>query len=249
MNKIFFPLTKKEYRDLKKENKVVVSKQRHGIFLLAATAKVIKGKLGFTVKLNDEKFLAKSEAIYTALFENKNGFYTVVFTNLPMLATQNVQLGKKIAAIKQGGLGLEGAKNTIKNNVFNILMEALNYINNMSRIDQTNAVNIITGCTMLVNKEGTFNKQDFAVKQAKATGSIKLESLAVKINGKYVKTTYMWQFSIDDGKTWEDLDPTLKSKTIATGMLVGIETWFRKRTKTSEEGMSAWCNYISIVPQ
>ena len=172
-----------------------------------------------------------------------------MFSKLALLDSQNQELAKAVAAIKQGGLGLEGKKNGLKKNVFNTLISALGYINDLCRDDQDNAVNIITGCTMVQVKEPTNQKQDFAVKQGKATGEIILTALAEKVNSKYVLTTYMWQFSIDGGKSWLDLDPTLKAKTVASGMVIGLSTLFRKRTKTTENGMSKWCNPIGIVPQ
>ena len=225
------------------DNRIVI------VLLAAMVPKTIRGKLGFKEETSDEKFLFNSKAIFNALTADLNALYSPAFAKLALLGTLNDSLQKAMDALRQGGKGLEAKKNKIKKQVYNTLISALAYINDLCRDDQDNASTMITGCTMVLVKETTSKKQDFAVKQGGATEEIDLISLAVKNGPKYLSATYMWQVSIDGGKTWEDLEPTLIAKTTATGMLVGISTLFRKRTKTTEFGMSAWCTPIEIVPQ
>ena len=249
MKKPCFTLTKKQYRDMKKENRLAVTFTLQGIILFSSTAKTIKGKLGFDINTPDEKFLFNSQAIYTAIKTDAKGYYAAGFLKLGLLFSQNDLFKKAIDAMRQGGLGMEGDKNAIKLQLFRTLLAALAFINDTSNDDQVNAVAIITGAKMIVVKEKTSEKQDFTVKQGGATEEVDLISLAVKIGSKYVPAIYMWQFSIDGGKTWEDLEPTSVAHTTATGMLIGISTLFRKRTKTTQYGMSKWSPPIEFFPQ
>ena len=249
MKKPCFTLTKKQYRDMKKENRLAVIFTLQGIILFSVTAKTIKGKLGFDINTPDEKFLFNSQAIFNAITADINGLYSPVFAKLALLGTQNDAFNKAMGLLRQLGVGLEAKKNAIKLKLFNTLISTLGYINDLCRDDQPNAVTMITGAKMIVVKEKTSEKQDFAVKQGKATEEVDLISLAVKIGSKYVPATYMWQFSIDGGKTWEDLEPTSVAHTTATGMLIGISTLFRKRTKTTQYGMSKWSPPIEFFPQ
>ena len=225
------------------DNRIVV------ILFAAIVPKSIRGRLGFNMDTSDGKFLTNSKAIFNALTADVNALYSPAFAKLALLGTLNDSFQKAIDALKLGGKGLEAKKNAIKKKVYSVLVSALGYINELCRDDQDNASTMITGCTMILVKESTTKKQDFAVTQGHATEEIDLASLAVKNGPKSLSATYMWQVSIDGGKTWEDLEPTLIAKTTATGMLVGVSTLFRKRTKTTEFGMSAWCTPIEIVPQ
>ena len=146
-------------------------------------------------------------------------------------------------------LGDEGAKAAAKKQLKDILDDAVVYVNRICRTNQTFAVEIITGAKMEVVRTGSFDKPELEVKQGNGTGEIKLRAKAVKIDGNYVRTTYYWQYSIDDGKTWEDLDDTQVANTVASGMLAGIPTVFRARHKSTKGGMSTWCAKVGITPR
>lgn len=218
------------------------------IIILTIASGCAKGKLGFTFKTNDEKFFFNAQAIATAIRLNKLGFYTPQFDKLGILENSIDFFGKSIERISQGGLGKVGAKNTAKRKVKNGLDSALEYINNKARLDIENGVTIITGAKLIVHKKRVVNKKELEAKYGNGTGVVILSCIAEKINGKYVDTTYMWQFSIDNGKTWEPIDPTNEAKVIVEGMLPKIATLFRKRSKTKKGGMSAWCPPILFYP-
>ncbi len=216
--------------------------------LLALTSRTVKGKLGFTITTADGIFLFNSEAIFNALTLNTGGYYSTPFNHLALLGTQNAAFASAISDVRLNVLGGEGAKKAAKKALKLTLDSALAYINELARTNQNNAVEIITGAKMMVIGDHSVNKQDFAVKYGDATAEVNLTALAEKVNGKYVKAIYDWQFSIDNGRTWENLPSTTKAKTIATGMLVGIATLFRKRTITVKHGTSQWCDAIQIIP-
>ena len=149
----------------------------------------------------------------------------------------------------QGGLGKVTIKNTAKRKLKYTLDSALDFINELARDNRMDAVTIITGANLIVHKKRVVNKKELEAVLGRATGEIILKCTAEKVNGKYVDATYMWQYSIDKGKTWEPIDPTHSAKVVVTGMLPGISTLFRTRSKTSKKGLTAWCNPVEIIPQ
>ncbi len=234
-----------EYMKYKKPQQLT---ELQTIFILAITVHTIKGKLGFKLNSKDSEVLFNATAIQEALVLNTGGYYTPAFGQMALLGTCITTFSNSINNVNLGVLGAEGAKNTAKVNLMKVLRKALTYVNGLAEDDQTNAVEIITGAKMIVIGTPSINKQDFAVKQGPGTGEVILTSLAVKVDGKYVKAVYEWQFSIDNGKTWESLPVTTKAKTMATGMLSGIATLFRKRTSSAKTGISTWSVAIEIHP-
>lgn len=224
-------------------------KPLRSFIMLIVSVKITRAKLGLNLNTRDGVFLLKSRSIFQAITDDAGGYFAATpFALLALLNTQNGALATEMQNVELGVIGAEGAKIAAKLAVKLTLDAALDYVNGLARLNQANAVEIITSANMLVANAPTINKQDFAVKQGDATGEIKLISLAAKIDGKYVKASYEWQYSINNGAAWISLDATVVSKTVATGMEVDIKTLFRKRYTTSKGGTTAWCNPIAITP-
>ena len=175
-------------------------------------------------------------------------YYTPPFGALATLATAIATLQATIVDIEAGVLGAEAAKVDAKRDVMRLLKKALNYINDIAFDRQDVASEVITGARMLVNKPISQDKQDLKAVIGPGTGVVRLLAKALKYLSQYQKATYEWQFSIDQGSTWENIPFTHKAKVTVTGMLPGIETWFRKRDYSEKTGMSAWSDYVSIYP-
>jgi hypothetical protein len=124
------------------------------------------------------------------------------------------------------------------------------YVNQLCLADQTNALAIIEAAGMLPWKQKAKNtKPDFSITQG-ASGQIILNSLAGKIDGKRVPTTYYWQYGLMVGGVivWTDLPETVnRCKTIAVGMPINTVVYFRKATLTTKGGMSVYCTELSIL--
>ncbi len=218
------------------------------IALAVISVPIVKGKLGYEIGAQDGVFLFNSRAIHTALLADTGGYYLPPFSGMALLDTAINDFETAVNNVRDGVNGAEGAKMVAKRALMKMLKKALNFINDLAFDDQINAVEIITGAKMLVNKPIKQDKQDFSVKQGPGTGYVALACMAIRIGRKYYKASYEWQFSIDNGKTWENLPVTIKAKTIAFGMLPGIATLFRKRTFSEKTGLSAWCDPIMFIP-
>jgi hypothetical protein len=78
-----------------------------------------------------------------------------------------------------------------------------------------------------VRKATTFHKAPFTAKQGTTSGTVKLAARAAG-----PRASYEWEWSIDGGKTWMQLPPTLQSKTTLTGVAPGTNAEFRFRSVT-----------------
>jgi len=219
------------------------------MILFAAVADIIiKGKLGFTRSTRDSIFLANARGIYAALLLNAGGYYSPAFPNMALLLTQIGDFNDAITNVHLKIMGSSGAKRAAKKALYGTLLLALDWINNLSRLDQINAIEIITGAGMHINGSPAARKQDFEVKQGLSTGEVFLACLAVKIDDKYVRASYDWQYSIDNGANWVNLTSTQAAKTYVTGMAL-VSTKFRKRTNSKRGGVSAWCTPVTFTVQ
>jgi len=207
---------------------------------------IIKGKLGFTRSTRDSNFLTNARGIYAALDLNAGGYYIPAFSRMALLLSQIEDFETAITNVKTRVLGAAGAKRAAKKVLYGTLEAALDFINNLARLDQTNAIEIITGANMLVCSAHTSRKPDFEVKQGLSTGEVFLVCLAVKIDDKYVRASYDWQYSIDNGANWVNLTSTQTAKTYVTGLAL-VSTKFRKRTNSKRGGLSAWCTPIPFT--
>ena len=220
------------------------------IILMTARPKIIKGKLGFDYNEPDLDFLTKSEAIHAALLLNTGGFFTPVFTGLTAMGTMCVTLDTSIGNMKLGVIGAEGAKVAAKNALAINNINALNYVNNLARNNQTFAIEIITGAKMEVIVPGAINKQDFGVKKTFAAGEVKMTCLAAKKEkGKRVTAVYQYQMSttVGEPKIPVDIASISKSSMIVTDIPPNVKTWFRKRVTTSKGGTTDWTVWFPIT--
>lgn len=231
-----------------KKMSMIRSQQKFAFCLVIILPRIIKGKLGFSLRTNDERFLAMAKAIHAALVANPGGFYTPAFSGLATILSQATAFDTAIQNFLSGVLGGEAAKREAKLALKITLDAALAYINNLAFLDQVNAAEIITGAKMELVGKPSINKQDFSVRQGNGTGDIILRSLAAKFNNKRVKGFYDWQYSTDNGTTWISLDSTVVAHTTAIGMRVDVKTQFRKRSTTVKGGTTAWSHPIAITP-
>ena len=205
-----------------------------------------KAKLGFDIKTGDSDFYANSVAIAAAIRLNVSGYYSPMFEDIDLLDEQNEKFGKSIVDVKLGGLGKVGIKNSLKTILKGTLDDALGYINKLSRNNKEHSEAIATGAKFLIHgSRGRFKKY-LEAKRGSIYGDVKVTTIAEKIDGKYVRTLYNWQNSIDGGKTWSEPVNSFGAKYTFKNMK-DSPTLFRKRSHTSKGGWSAWCPPVGIT--
>lgn len=243
-------LTRAEKKALWRSFNVIKRKGRKSYFLLliSSSAITIQGKIGFGKGLKDADFLVNAQAIFDALTTNISGFYTPPFVDMPKFQGAIKDFTNAIKNSKSRLLDSAAQKKTAKTNLYGCLKDALAYINNLAW-NNLDAAAIITGAKMVQKGSRVSKKQDFTVRQGKNSGEALLTSLAVMVDGKYLKAIYYWQMSVDGGVTWIDLDDTDIANTMLTGLKVNVPAKFRKRAKASKTGMSKWCTPVDFTVQ
>lgn len=244
------PIGKRQIRIINNNpfRKLMFSAPELTVFLAIIRVPIIKGNLGFSVNEKDGDFVIKSSAIHAAIFANTGGYYSPPFGALAALDTAISDLVLRIADVEARVYGSEAAKMVAKRDVMRLLKKALNYVNNIAFDNQVVAGEVITGAKCLVNKPRLGGKADLKAVNGPGYGVVRLFAKALKLNGKFLKATYEWQFSIDAGRTWENIPFTNKARTTVQGMLRGIETSFRKRDYSEKTGLSDWSDPITFYP-
>ncbi len=96
-----------------------------------------------------------------------------------------------------------------------------------------NSEEIVTCANLLTHIKRRQAQQELEARRG-IENEVKLKTIAEKINGKYVRTTYNWQFSNDGGKTWSMEYVTLGAKVTFTEMPKNNPLLFRKRSFTAK---------------
>ncbi len=221
-----------------KEVAIVISSRASGYHI---------AKLGFTRKAADTTFYSKAKGIAAAIRLDVKGYYDPQFEYLDLLDRQLYSFLRSIVSIKLGGLGKVAKKNRLKYDLMGTLNGALGFINQLARDDGFNSEEIITGANLLVCGKRRNVKKELRAKQGLREDEIILYCIAEKVNGKYVDAVYYWQWSIDDGETWNNVDATDGATVIIPGMK-RTSTLFRKCSKIGKRGKTAWCNPVEILP-
>ena len=215
--------------------------------LQSSSGTLIQGKLGFKKELRDADFAVNAKAIYDALFLNIGGYYNPPFADLALLLDLINAFNVAVGNVKMRVLGAGGAKKTAKNDLYGCLKNALGYVNSVAWNRQSVAEQIITGAKLMLRANTNNRKQIMSAKYTLSVGEVLLQCLALKVDGKYYKASYIWQVSNDGGVTWNDLAITTESKFLVTGLIHGDVLKFRKRTVSTKFGKSGWCTAVDFT--
>ena len=235
-----------ERKRLMKEAKELraIQNQMHIILMAVSSVMILQGKLGFTKGQRDADFSVSAQAIYDALTLNTGSYYTPPFAQMAAFLNAITDYNTAIKNCEINVLGCIGAKKEAKTALYGILKNALSYVNNLAWNLQSAAEEIITGAKMHMKQTRVKDKPDFAVRQGSGTGTVVLDCIAVRVNAKYVKATYNWQYSEDNGVTWIAFPDTQAAKMNAEDIVVNVPLKFRKRSNSQKTGTSEWCTPI-----
>jgi len=114
------------------------------------------------------------------------------------------------------------------------------YVQGVADDDPEHAGSIIESAGMSLWRAGAGAKAPFTVKAAEVDGSVEL---AVRAAAK--DATYLWQWSADDGKTWNRAPATRQTKTTVTGLPSGVMCLFRFRSVV-RSGESDWSEPLAF---
>jgi hypothetical protein len=122
------------------------------------------------------------------------------------------------------------------------LLEQLRaYVQSIADATPENGAAIIESAGLPVRKPANHGPRTFEVKAGPVTGSAKLYAKSVG-----PRSAYLWQYSVDAGKTWVDWPATVQAKTIITGLTPGVTAEFRYQP-VSKTGEGDWSQTVSMV--
>jgi hypothetical protein len=116
------------------------------------------------------------------------------------------------------------------------------YVEAVANADPANALTIATSAAMSIRKRPTTTKNDLNVKPSKVSGSV---SITARVGTKQ-KVSHEWEYSIDGGKTWLAMPPTVQGNTTLTGLTPGSNVQFRHRAITIQ-GPADWSAPVALI--
>jgi hypothetical protein len=103
------------------------------------------------------------------------------------------------------------------------------------------AASNIEGAGFSLRKVPVFPPRAFKAERGAVSGTVKLVAPAMA-----KRASYDWQNSVDGGRTWLEIESTLASRTVVTGLTPLTTVQFRYRALT-KAGRSDWSQTVSIV--
>lgn len=107
--------------------------------------------------------------------------------------------------------------------------------------DEQAAIAIIQASGFDLKNKGVRVKPPLSAQNTTTSGTVKLIAKAVSS-----RASYNWQYSTDNGSTWQDLPTTLQANTTASGFTPASRVLFRSRG-IEATGSRSWCAPVSLI--
>jgi hypothetical protein len=165
-------------------------------------------------------------------------------TPVPALATVTAAIGDFQTA-EAGALtrmiGAAATRNARRAALVQLLEQLRTYVQTVADASVDEGEAIILGAGMSVRKTPVFPPRVFAATPGDVSGSVKLVTAAAARRAAYV-----WEYSLDAGKTWVAMPSTLRAKTTVAGLPVGTTVEFRYQALT-QAGEGDWSQTVSLL--
>jgi len=152
-------------------------------------------------------------------------------------AISDLQVAETAALARtKGAVATRNAKRTT---LVSLLKQLLAYVQGIADGSPENGPSIIESAGLAVKKTPTHVARVFEAKQGASPGLVKLLAPSAAH-----RSSYLWQYSIDGGKNWVDLMPTLQARTSVT-LSPGSSAQFRYRSVT-KTGATDWSTPVTL---
>jgi hypothetical protein len=193
-----------------------------------------------TKKTNIAKFLVRCLAVYNGLSENSSELPSPTVTVAAFLvliqALQTAEENVKTVGAK--------ARNAKRDKLWTTLGTLRIFVQGLAdALPQADAAALILLSGFALAKEGVRAKPILEAKPSTIAGVVLLIANATLLVGKnnHKKVTYFWQWSGDNGKTWNDLESTGYAHTQIPNLAANADYQFRVRVKIGDV-MGAWAD-------
>ncbi len=154
-------------------------------------------------------------------------------------ATSDPQAAETAALARtKGAVATRNEKRAV---LVGLLQHLRAYVQGTADASPENATSIIEGAGMAVRKLPVHPPRVFAAHPGHVSGT----ALVVAASAAR-RAAYDWSYSIDGGKTWLGMAPTLPARTSDSGLAVGSSAQFRYRAVT-KAGESDWSAPLSFI--
>jgi hypothetical protein len=154
-------------------------------------------------------------------------------------ATTDLQSAEALALARTKGAAQ--ARNDKRTTLVKLLQQLKAYIQTIADGDSETAATVVTSAGVAVKKTPVRKPRVFAAEQGVVSGSVKLVTASAG-----ARASYLWQYSIDGGKTWVDAPATMQAKTTVAALPVGTTVMFRYRPVT-KAGQGDWQAPVSLL--
>ncbi len=137
--------------------------------------------------------------------------------------------------------GAVQARNDKRTALVKLLETLKTYVQNVADTNNETAPTVIKSAGLAVRKSPTRRPHVFAVQEGSISGSVKLSTPSAG-----ARSSYLWQYSADGGKTWVDVPGTVQAKTTVAGLPAGTTVQFRYRAIT-KTGQGDWSAPVSFL--
>jgi hypothetical protein len=138
--------------------------------------------------------------------------------------------------------GAANARNDKRAVLIGLLQLLKAYVQSIADGTPENGSTIIASAGIAVKKAPARAPRVFAAKEGAVSGTAKLVAPSAGI-----RSSYEWEYSIDGGKTWVAMPPTIQAKTSVVGLAAGTTVQFRYRAVTPKTGASDWSPAFSLL--
>jgi hypothetical protein len=165
-------------------------------------------------------------------------------TPYPPLATVttavNVLQDSETAALARtkGAVAMRNEQRAV---LASLLAQVRSYVQSIADANPENGPSIIESAGLSVKKPANRKPRIFSALPGATSGTVKIEAPSAGH-----RASYLWQYSLDGGKTWVDIAPTLQAKTSLSGLTLGsaMEVRYRWVLKT---GASDWSTPVAVT--
>jgi len=160
---------------------------------------------------------------------------------LALFANKLAKLDAAETAAKTRAKGTVPARNVARTELVSAAHALASQVQQIADANPDNAPAIITSASMSTKKARTQAPRVFGAKYGPVSGSVNLVAPSAAR-----RASYDWQYSVDGGKTWVQVDSTLKARTSIHGLPVATSVLFRYRAVLTT-GTGDWSQPISIL--
>jgi hypothetical protein len=139
--------------------------------------------------------------------------------------------------------GAAATRNEKRTALVQLLLHLKAYIQSQADANPENATSIIEGAGVALRSTRPRPARVFSAKPGALSGTAVIVAVA-----EGPRASYEWESSIDGGKTWTVLPPTMQAKTSVAGLQPLTTVQFRYRSVT-KSGASDWSAPVSLVVQ